>query len=69
MNALELHDPPWLDVILDEVECSQCHLRKSPATVMPQGWRQMFTKHPSEQEHPLLLCPRCLRDFTPYGQG
>jgi len=63
MNALVLHDPPWFDVMLNQVECCQCHRRVSPATAKLQGWRQIFTKHPSKQEHPELFCGLCKLDW------
>jgi hypothetical protein len=69
MNGSEIKPPsdlPWIDFVLGELECSQCHRRVSTMT-LPAGWHEIFTKHPAEQEHPLLICARCLPEFPRYG--
>jgi len=59
---------PWYNPATDEVTCCQCKRAVAGHIVdAGTGWRLVFVRHPSKQEFPLMICPRCSPDFPAFG--
>lgn len=59
--------PDWVNPVTGALFCSNCGRSGNRDTVFREGWEMIFTKHPAQQEHPLLICVTCRPDWLHYG--